>query len=275
MHSRKRSTVRHRTHLPRNHPDLQDNVEQVLLLADKYDMPIVRGFCAHFLALHSSSMGLHEPLSSARNPLRAASLTDRYCSTSTELSAYRFSVDQALTACLSVFDRVNATAAAPPSNNNASSFPAAAQSFSFGFGTPAQPQQQQQPTVVFKARVPASSSNPSSPAPATLGSPDASLALAHLEKLVNDVSYMTTVTPSVQVRQVLFSSRVAVFLSSNCYGAWPRSSVKPFQRICVLWHVVLQSRWCPLHTSWKPIGTMSIRWCSCALLWQCALVAHR
>lgn len=247
-HRRKRSGVRHSYPLPRNHPDPQDNVEQVLLLADKYDMPIVRGFCAHFLALHSSSMALHEPLSSARNPLRAASLADRYCSTSTELSAYRLSVDLALTTCLSAFDRVNATAAAQPSNNNnASSFPAAAPSSSFGFGARTQPQQQQQqqPTGLFGPAAPASSSNPSSPAPATPGASDASRALAHLEKLVNDACYMTTVTPSVQVRWVLFL---------------PASlrSLRPYVLAHGHWMAALfPAHLCPLHAFAQPMGTMA------------------
>ncbi|PNW85011.1 hypothetical protein CHLRE_03g167850v5 [Chlamydomonas reinhardtii] len=54
------------------------NVEQLLRLADKYDMDAVRSTCAAFLACNISQMALSHPLDSPRNLLHAASLAERY-----------------------------------------------------------------------------------------------------------------------------------------------------------------------------------------------------
>ena len=56
----------------------QANVEQLLRLADKYDMDAVRSTCAAFLACNISQMALSHPLDSPRNLLHAASLAERY-----------------------------------------------------------------------------------------------------------------------------------------------------------------------------------------------------
>eukprot|EP00198_Chlamydomonas_reinhardtii_P006157 XP_001695493.1 predicted protein [Chlamydomonas reinhardtii] len=55
-----------------------DNVVDLLLLADKYDIPIVRGACAHFLHLNARQLSLVPPLSSASNLLTAASLVIKF-----------------------------------------------------------------------------------------------------------------------------------------------------------------------------------------------------
>ncbi len=69
----------------------QDNVEPLLRLADKYDMAVVRGHCAHYLSLNTFFMGLGEPLDSPKNTLRAASLVDSLAS-KPELLPYRTGV---------------------------------------------------------------------------------------------------------------------------------------------------------------------------------------
>ncbi len=70
-------------------PALQDNVEPLLMLADKYDMAVVRGHCCHFLANHTSAMDFKAPLDSARNVLRAASLVLQYGGNDEELAQDR------------------------------------------------------------------------------------------------------------------------------------------------------------------------------------------
>lgn len=59
---------------------LQDNVVQLLELAHKYDIAVVRGYCGHFLASNTSKMFLSCDLDSPRNVLRAASLAHWYLS---------------------------------------------------------------------------------------------------------------------------------------------------------------------------------------------------
>ncbi len=49
-------------------------MEPLLQLAHKYNMPVVRGYCGHFLSLHTADMCLAHPLHSPKNTLRAASL---------------------------------------------------------------------------------------------------------------------------------------------------------------------------------------------------------
>ncbi|KAG2485289.1 hypothetical protein HYH03_015964 [Edaphochlamys debaryana] len=63
----------------------QDNLESVLVLAEKYDMAAVRAMVTGFLGCRQREMSLDEPLPSPRNILVAASLLDRYCSQQPQL----------------------------------------------------------------------------------------------------------------------------------------------------------------------------------------------
>ncbi len=53
-------------------------MEPLLLMADKYDIAVIRGHCCHFLATHVSETDFAQPLESPRNVLRAASLACMY-----------------------------------------------------------------------------------------------------------------------------------------------------------------------------------------------------
>ncbi|KXZ54633.1 hypothetical protein GPECTOR_4g698 [Gonium pectorale] len=55
-----------------------DNLKGVWQLADKYNMRIVHGFCATFLAVNVPCLSLDEPLSSPKNLLKAASMVEQY-----------------------------------------------------------------------------------------------------------------------------------------------------------------------------------------------------
>lgn len=74
----------------------QDNVESLLVFADKYDMAVVRGRCCHFLANSTSQMDFNAPLESSRNVLRAASLMCTYGGDREELAPYRGAVMDAV-----------------------------------------------------------------------------------------------------------------------------------------------------------------------------------
>ncbi|KXZ55007.1 hypothetical protein GPECTOR_3g170 [Gonium pectorale] len=78
-----------------------DNVGMVLHLADKYDMPVVRGFCADFLSRSTSDMSLDAPLTSCKNTLVAATLVDKFCSGAPELGPFTSVVAAALDSSLS------------------------------------------------------------------------------------------------------------------------------------------------------------------------------
>ncbi|KXZ54630.1 hypothetical protein GPECTOR_4g695 [Gonium pectorale] len=78
-----------------------ENVIDVLQLADKYDMPVVRGFCADFLSRNTQQMSISAALSSPMNVLTAASLLERYCSGAPELSPFVTAVGTALSSALS------------------------------------------------------------------------------------------------------------------------------------------------------------------------------
>ncbi|PNW84035.1 hypothetical protein CHLRE_04g218526v5 [Chlamydomonas reinhardtii] len=54
------------------------NVAGLCHLADKYDMPAVRNYCAWFLTANVYAMSLTAPLASPQNLLHAASLLERY-----------------------------------------------------------------------------------------------------------------------------------------------------------------------------------------------------
>ncbi|KAG2423764.1 hypothetical protein HXX76_015040 [Chlamydomonas incerta] len=54
------------------------NVAGLCRLADKYDMPAVRNYCAWFLTANVTAMSLAAPLTSPQNLLHAASLAERY-----------------------------------------------------------------------------------------------------------------------------------------------------------------------------------------------------
>ncbi|GIL85781.1 hypothetical protein Vretimale_19523 [Volvox reticuliferus] len=82
-----------------------DNVGQLLVMADKYDMPIVRGTCAHFLSLNVAQLRLDAPLESASNILTAASLVSKYCSTQAALKQYVAAVGQRLDTILTPLRR--------------------------------------------------------------------------------------------------------------------------------------------------------------------------
>ncbi|KXZ43827.1 hypothetical protein GPECTOR_79g106 [Gonium pectorale] len=57
-----------------------DNVEGLLRLAEKYDMPVVRTACTDFLCRKAGAdLSLSAPLTSQRNTLVAATLAERYC----------------------------------------------------------------------------------------------------------------------------------------------------------------------------------------------------
>ncbi|KAG2447866.1 hypothetical protein HYH02_007322 [Chlamydomonas schloesseri] len=75
-----------------------DNVRELLLLADKYDIPVVRGACAHYLHLNAHTLSLAPPLASAGNLLTAASLAARYVLPHPALKAYGASVQARLEA---------------------------------------------------------------------------------------------------------------------------------------------------------------------------------
>ncbi|GFR46962.1 hypothetical protein Agub_g8614 [Astrephomene gubernaculifera] len=79
-----------------------DNVERLLVLADKYDMTLVRHTCADFLARKSSvgELSMNQPLTSPRNPLRAVSLVDSYCSGIASLQTLHTAVHKALDTAL-------------------------------------------------------------------------------------------------------------------------------------------------------------------------------
>ncbi|GFR41603.1 hypothetical protein Agub_g2327, partial [Astrephomene gubernaculifera] len=76
-----------------------ENVERLLHLADKYDMAVVRGYCANFLSRNTSSLTLSEPLLSPTNPLMAATLVCKYCNLP-ELKPYTDAVQHTLCAVL-------------------------------------------------------------------------------------------------------------------------------------------------------------------------------
>ncbi|GFR46961.1 hypothetical protein Agub_g8611 [Astrephomene gubernaculifera] len=78
----------------------QDNVCELMVLADKYDIPVVRGACAHFLHLQAPNLSLSAPLSSPLNVFTAASLVSKYCSPSTQPSLEGF--------CSSVLQQLDA-----------------------------------------------------------------------------------------------------------------------------------------------------------------------
>ncbi|GLC39516.1 hypothetical protein PLESTB_001810500 [Pleodorina starrii] len=89
-----------------------DNVAALLVLADKYDIPVVRGACAHFLHIHAPQLRIDAPLSSAANVVTAASLVVQYCSTHPALQQYCTTVRQRLDAELAVLRRPPPPAAA-------------------------------------------------------------------------------------------------------------------------------------------------------------------
>ncbi|PNH04381.1 hypothetical protein TSOC_009461 [Tetrabaena socialis] len=78
-----------------------ENVERLLALADKYNIAIVRGYCAHFLALGGPNMRLDAPLLAPYNPLRAATLFEKFCSAHDSLKAYGEVVHGAVNVALS------------------------------------------------------------------------------------------------------------------------------------------------------------------------------
>ncbi|KAG2500332.1 hypothetical protein HYH03_001908 [Edaphochlamys debaryana] len=77
-----------------------DNVAPLLRLADKYDMAVVRGYAADFMARRSHELSLTQPLGSARNLLTAATLMASYCD-ARELRPYALALETALDAALS------------------------------------------------------------------------------------------------------------------------------------------------------------------------------
>ncbi len=87
----------------------QDNVEPLLVFADKYDMTVVRGRCCQFLSSSASSISqmdlIMAPLESPRNLLRAASLVCTYGGDREELAAYRGVVMGAVKSCMATLMR--------------------------------------------------------------------------------------------------------------------------------------------------------------------------
>ncbi|KXZ42403.1 hypothetical protein GPECTOR_151g44 [Gonium pectorale] len=57
-----------------------DNVEDLMHLADKYDMPVVGAACWDYISRNKESLTLDAPLTSPKNLLRAATLYDQYSS---------------------------------------------------------------------------------------------------------------------------------------------------------------------------------------------------
>ncbi len=155
-------------------------MERLLRLADKYDMSVVRGYCAHFLALSTAGMGLGEPLDSPKNTLRAASLICLCDGNRPELKPYRTSILTAVQDALSPIS-----------------------------GTPCSSTHSQQP---FKAgqRCPGCTygalycNHNCSQTTATnhRSSPAFTTAHAHLTSWLNDQRYMDLVAGEVQVRRV-------------------------------------------------------------------------
>ncbi|KXZ41663.1 hypothetical protein GPECTOR_333g62 [Gonium pectorale] len=56
-----------------------DNLECLMRLADKYNMPYISAACAEFLSRNKESLTLEAPLTSPKNVLLAATLIERQC----------------------------------------------------------------------------------------------------------------------------------------------------------------------------------------------------
>ncbi|KAG2430111.1 hypothetical protein HXX76_010210 [Chlamydomonas incerta] len=82
-----------------------DNLKDLLLLADKYDIPVVRGACAHYLHLNAHLLSLGPPLASAANLLTAASLAVRFVAPYPALKQYGSTVQARLEAELAPLRR--------------------------------------------------------------------------------------------------------------------------------------------------------------------------